>query len=671
MARTGACAVLAATVLLGVAPSAVAAVPTVAAAPMADPGGSGSGSGSGTTTGAGSGSGTTTGAGSGSGATAGSGSAGSGAGTTTGTGSGAAVAATPATITISPNPATGQSGRATAFTVTGRSADGTDLGDVTASSTLRISPDGACTVGSCTPVKPGQHTVTATDGSATATATFRVPDQLPVTQGESYSVDSGATLSVPAPGVLANDTDADGDPLTAKVAGASANGTLALNVDGSFTYTPNADFVGQDTFTYVASDGRTNGTSGPTTVRITVGPPAATGITLNPVSSTGAVGVAQSYTVTQQPGDADVTAAATLTITPDGACTVGSCNPAKPGPHTVTATKDGMRDFATLSVADRLPTAAPDTFTVHANRVLTVPAPGVLANDTDPDGDPLTAAQPGQAAHGTVVLAPDGSFVYTPTPGYVGPDQFSYYARDGRPQGLSAVPATVTLDVTNAAPVAQPDTARTSIDTPLVVPAPGVLGNDSDADADRLTALLGSAPAHGTVVLAPDGSYTYTPALGFTGTDRFTYTATDGIAPSAPATVTITVSAPAGPVRADVVTTLALPGSTPRDGQVSAVVTTRNAGPFTANAVGTVLAVPPGLRITAAPGATVSRDGRAAVFLAARLTPGQAVTYPVTLTADRSATGPRLVVASAGSRTPDPAYRNNIAFGTTTIGARP
>src|SRR4029079_7879250 len=80
-------------------------------------------------------------------------------------------------------------------------------------------------------------------------------------------------------------------------------------------------------------------------------------------------------------------------------------------------------------------------------------------------------------------------------------------------------------------------------DVLLVVAAPGVLGNDSDADGDPLAAVLVGGPAHGTVVLSPDGGFTYTPEANYNGTDTFTYVASDGTLSSNVATVTISVTA--------------------------------------------------------------------------------------------------------------------------------
>jgi VCBS repeat-containing protein len=96
----------------------------------------------------------------------------------------------------------------------------------------------------------------------------------------------------------------------------------------------------------------------------------------------------------------------------------------------------------------------------------------------------------------------------------------------------------------NAAPTASNDDFRASRDDAIAVAAPGVLGNDSDAERDALTARLAATAAHGTLTLEANGSFSYAPAAGFTGTDTFTYTASDGTRDSAVATVTIAVGDP-------------------------------------------------------------------------------------------------------------------------------
>src|SRR5207244_1086648 len=76
-------------------------------------------------------------------------------------------------------------------------------------------------------------------------------------------------LTVAATGVLANDTDIDGNPLTAVLNSGPANGSVALNANGSFTYTPNANFNGTDSFTYKANDGTTDGNTATVTLTVT------------------------------------------------------------------------------------------------------------------------------------------------------------------------------------------------------------------------------------------------------------------------------------------------------------------------------------------------------------------------------------------------------------------
>ncbi len=102
----------------------------------------------------------------------------------------------------------------------------------------------------------------------------------------------------------------------------------------------------------------------------------------------------------------------------------------------------------------------------------------------------------------------------------------------------------VTIVGANSAPVAANDSYGTNQNTVLTVAAPGVLANDTDANGDALTASLVSGPAHGTVSLAANGGFTYTPAANYSGPDGFLYTASDGKVGSNAATVSITVNAP-------------------------------------------------------------------------------------------------------------------------------
>jgi hypothetical protein len=138
-------------------------------------------------------------------------------------------------------------------------------------------------------------------------------------------------------------------------------------------------------------------------------------------------------------------------------------------------------------------------------------------------------------------------------PGWVDTDltngtAYSYRVNAGNPAGESpaAGPVTATPKAANRPPTAAADSYSTDNRTPLTVPAPGVLVNDNDPDAgDVLTARLETTPSHGTLDLRSDGSFTYTPAVGFVGIDSFTYRAVDvDGAASAPASAAINVTAP-------------------------------------------------------------------------------------------------------------------------------
>jgi VCBS repeat-containing protein len=98
------------------------------------------------------------------------------------------------------------------------------------------------------------------------------------------------------------------------------------------------------------------------------------------------------------------------------------------------------------------------------------------------------------------------------------------------------------VNAVNDAPVAVADSYMTDEDTPLLVPAPGLLANDTDVEGDALSAVLVTGPAHGSLTLNSDGSFVYTPGANYNGVDSFTYKANDGMADSAPVTVTLSIT---------------------------------------------------------------------------------------------------------------------------------
>ena len=161
---------------------------------------------------------------------------------------------------------------------------------------------------------------------------------------------------------------------------------------------------------------------------------------------------------------------------------------------------------------------------------------GQLPPASDVDGDTVTYAKASDPAHGTVTINPDGSYVYTPVPNYNGPDTFTYSVSDGQ-GGSTTYTVTVLVTPVNDAPVAADVRRTTPEDTPLT----GTLAA-TDVDGDPLTFTKATDPAHGTVTVNTDGTYTYTPAANYFGPDSFTYTVSDGNGGTVTKTVSITVT---------------------------------------------------------------------------------------------------------------------------------
>ena len=310
----------------------------------------------------------------------------------------------------------------------------------------------------------------ATDGAdisneAPVTITVRPTNDPPNARNNVYTLNEDETFPIDADsGLLANDHDPDGDAMTATIMEEPSNGTVTLELDGSFTYIPNPNFFGDDLFTYLATD--ENGASSEAQVRLQV-----------------------------------------------------------------------------VSVEDT-PQAIEDSYTATEDELLTVDMDqGVLANDTDGDGDSLTATVIVDPDHGRLSFNDDGSFTYTPDDNFFGSDSFQYRASDGN---LVSETTEVSINVTGV------DDPPTAVDDELsAVLQDGaqvldVLDNDSSDpdDAQELTivSLSESTTARGAQVrIINDGAaIEYTP--GNAGFDSFTYTIEDSDGLTAEATVTVDVS---------------------------------------------------------------------------------------------------------------------------------
>ena len=413
-------------------------------------------------------------------------------------------------------------------------------------------------IGTLSYVSAGTHTVTVTEsngaGSSTSwTFTWTVSNlnRRPQAAIDAYTTDEDATLTVPALGVLANDSDLDGTPLSAVLVSPPASGTLLLNANGSFAYVPALNFNGLATFTYVADDliDKSQVTFVTITVNAVNDAPVAvadtatidedgSALAINVLANDSDVdGTFTVMAVTQPLGGAVTFTAAGVVFTPAlnfSGSTTFRYTVTDNGGATATATVT-----VTVNAINDAPVAVNDLgYAPNEDTVLTVAAAGVLTNDTDADANPLTAILLTGPSQGALTLNANGSFVYTPALNFNGSDTFTYKANDGTADSAAAT-VTITVNAVNDAPVAVVDTATINEDGGAL--AINVLANDSDVDG-TFTVTAVTQPVGGVVTFTAAG-VVFTPALNFSGATTFRYTVTDNGGATATATVTVTVNA--------------------------------------------------------------------------------------------------------------------------------
>jgi VCBS repeat-containing protein len=351
-------------------------------------------------------------------------------------------------------------------------------------------------------------------------------------------------------------TDPDGDALTYAIVAQPAHGSLSGTAP-NVTYTPSPNYNGPDSFTFKATDAR-GADSNTATVSITVTPVNDPPVALDDsATTTEGTPVTVDVLANDSDPDGDPLTVTNVTDSSHGSAVINPDQTVTYTPelgfigtdafsYTISDGRGGTdtADVAvTINPVNHAPAAVNDTATTNEDTAVTI---AVLANDTDPDpGDTLTVASVTQPANGSVTN--NGADVtYTPKANFNGTDPFTYTVSDGN-GGTATATVTVTVNPVNDPPVAVADAYGVDQDKTLTVAAPGVLANDTDGDSAVLTAILVSNPSNGTVTLNANGSFTYTPKAGFSGTDTFTYKANDGAADSNTATVTITVNATAAP----------------------------------------------------------------------------------------------------------------------------
>jgi len=293
---------------------------------------------------------------------------------------------------------------------------------------------------------------------ANVTITVNCVNDPPVAADDSETTNEDTCVNVT---VLDDDTDPEGDPLSLlSVSVAPDHGTASIS-GGKIWYCPNKDWCGHDDFNYTISDG--NGGIDEANVTITVicddaDPPVAADD-----SETTNEDTCIDVNVTENDTDPDndslsvesFTQGLHGTVTDQGSGVLRYC----PDPnwcgsdnYNYTVTDGTLTDIGkvviTVTCINDPPVANDDYYSTDQGTELTIPAPGVLANDTDPEGDPLEVymheTDVTSPANGTLVINENGSFTYTPNDGFCGEDTFTYRAGD-----FDAVSerATVTIEV--------------------------------------------------------------------------------------------------------------------------------------------------------------------------------------------------------------------------------
>jgi len=370
----------------------------------------------------------------------------------------------------------------------------------------------------------------------------------PRARGEDYLLLEDQPLdSAGVFGLLDNDTDFEGDKLSVDITALPEHGELELFADGHFVYRPEADFHGEDAFSYRVSDGQS--LSGEVVATLTV-------IARNdpPVARDDFYTVASGQTLTIPAGegllsnDSDVDSDSLAVEAADGP-RFGVASFAADGSfeYQPDAGFDGVEEIA-YAVTDleasatavvritvnglpnRPPIAEGESLLTDEDRPLSGRVDDVLlANDSDPDSDALSLVVIDEPIHGVLTLD-NGEFLYLPDADFHGMDQFNYQVDDGLARS-ETVSASIIVQPVNDPPRVRPDQYRVGQGETLeTTPLDGVLSNDSDVESDPLTAAIDSAAANGSLTLRADGGFRYEPEAGFAGRDEFVYLADDGLA---------------------------------------------------------------------------------------------------------------------------------------------
>lgn len=336
-------------------------------------------------------------------------------------------------------------------------------------------------------------------------------------------------------------SDVENSSLTYSISVEPLNGVVILDsTTGAFTYTPNTDFIGTDTFNVIANDGNANSLEATITIEVLDD-------TVPPITESDSFTTAEDIVLNGSVAGNDInelTASNGLTYSSGSTSSYGGTVtmdtngnftyiPPKDfnGVDTFTYIATDISNIASIettvsievTAVNDAPVSNEDTFVTSGTNSING---SVAINDSDVDqGDIITYSVVSTTVNGTLVFNSDGTFTYTPDVGFTGEDTFTYVATDS--QGMKSEEITVSISVsnTNAAPNANDDSEVIIVNNQLLG---NVYSNDTDENGDMLTYELVTAPEFGKVVFNSDGTYTYTPNEGFIGNDQFVYSVTDG-----------------------------------------------------------------------------------------------------------------------------------------------
>jgi VCBS repeat-containing protein len=364
----------------------------------------------------------------------------------------------------------------------------------------------------------------------------------------------------PIPGnAVATDVDNHPNELTYSLVGANggaAHGTVSMNPDGSFTYTPAAGFTGTDTFTFGVHDLLAEGIQSTATITMNV-------VNRAPIAQNGSASGNEDNPISGDAAasdpDGDPFTLALVGANGGAAHGTVSINAAGHFTYTPAADFNGTDSFKFNATDNASATSNTASISITVNPVNDAPvaqsgsasgnednAIAGAATASDVDNDPLAFALVGVnggAAHGTVSLNTNGTFIYTPAANFNGTDSFKFNATDNHAATSNTASIAITVNAVNDAPVAANGSASGNEDAVIAGTVP--VASDVDNTPAQITyALVGAngGAAHGSVSLNANGGFTYTPAPNFNGTDSFSYRASDGSANSNTAAIALTVN---------------------------------------------------------------------------------------------------------------------------------